>query len=74
MKNKKRQIKVSTHGETRETRELRFYRQLVEMLDEKKKVILEILEGKKDRVKAVEMGEEIIKKVAQRASYQQLKN
>lgn len=34
MKNKKRQIKVSSHGEAREIRELRFYRQLVEMLDE----------------------------------------
>lgn len=44
---------------------------IVEMLEEKKKVILEILEGKKDRVKAVAMGEEIIKKVAQR-SYQRL--
>ena len=47
---------------------------IMEMLDEKKKVITEILEGKKDRVKAVAMGEEIIRKVAQRAGYQQLKN
>lgn len=43
---------------------------IMKILADKKKVITEILEGKKNRVRAVAMGEEIIRKVQARAGYQ----